>query len=129
MRFTTVDVLVEARRLIAQPNGWTQKASARDADNEWVGATSKDAVCFCAMGAITRAASRLTARGPDDYSTLLAINKACSALTYPRLKVSGKRYLTSGWLEKWNDDPIRKVEDVVDLFDAVIVEQQVLAAV
>ena len=49
---TTRDILVEARALIAKPEAWTQGTGARDADGEPIGVEHRDAVSWCATGAI-----------------------------------------------------------------------------
>ena len=52
------DLLVEARTLIATPEAWTQGAAARDADGEPIGVEHKDAVTWCATGALNCAMYR-----------------------------------------------------------------------
>ena len=49
------DILWTARNLIAAPEMWTRRASARDAEGNPVWAISPDAVRWSALGAIVRA--------------------------------------------------------------------------
>ena len=49
-------VLIEARKIISEPEHWTQGVFARDAlgnDTDW---DSPEAVCWCTAGAIRKAA-------------------------------------------------------------------------
>lgn len=46
--------LMQARALIAKPDGWTTSAFARDDTGTPVDVHDKTAVCFCALGAIAR---------------------------------------------------------------------------
>lgn len=52
-------VLNAAAKTIARPGRWTQGASARDRTGKEVLSRSPKAVCWCALGAIGRAASSL----------------------------------------------------------------------
>ena len=47
-----VVLLTNARRIIANPDAWTQNASARTADGVMVDALDGAAVRFCAIGAL-----------------------------------------------------------------------------
>lgn len=51
---TPLTILTNARALIANPENWTTDFYARDASGNEVDANSNAAVCFCALGAITR---------------------------------------------------------------------------
>ena len=53
---TALEVLKAARELISRPEAWTQGVWARDASGEKVLSTSREAVCWCALGAVTRSA-------------------------------------------------------------------------
>ena len=57
---TARDILIEARSLIAKPEAWTQGAGARDSDGEPIGVEHRDAVAWCATGAINCAVYRHT---------------------------------------------------------------------
>lgn len=51
----TLEVLREARELIADPERWTRGAGARDANGSSVHPRAEEAVRWCAIGAIDRA--------------------------------------------------------------------------
>lgn len=53
---TVADVLDAAADLLEKPKAWTQFATARASNRKPVSAVSDKAVCFCAGGAIVRAA-------------------------------------------------------------------------
>jgi len=53
----TLQILIEARKLIEKPEGWTTDAYARDADNFDCDALSPRAKCFCMLGALARASN------------------------------------------------------------------------
>jgi hypothetical protein len=50
----TVEILKAARDLIADETKWTQGCSAKDAKGEYVSPLSVEAVCFCAIGAVSK---------------------------------------------------------------------------
>lgn len=54
----TKEVLIEARKLLEQPEHWTQGVFARNAKGRPVNMTAPDAVCFCISGAIGRASDK-----------------------------------------------------------------------
>lgn len=60
---TTLQVLIDARKLIEKPENWCQGWVARAADGSMRTSDSDDAVSFCMVGAITRAG------GGDDFAT------------------------------------------------------------
>jgi hypothetical protein len=63
------EVVLRARRYIANPNTWVRGAWAQDRYGKaTTDASAPDAVRFCAEGAIERAAFELV--GKDDYKTL-----------------------------------------------------------
>ena len=54
---TTAQILTEARALIDTPEKWTQKTSSRDCKGSPLErATDPNAVCFCSLGALDKAA-------------------------------------------------------------------------
>lgn len=53
---TAVDILRAARKLIEKEENWTRVAYARDKNSEPVRYNDQDAVCFCFVGAVYRAA-------------------------------------------------------------------------
>lgn len=53
---TALQILIDARALIEKPEKWTKETFARDADNTPCLERSISAVCWCALGAISRSA-------------------------------------------------------------------------
>jgi hypothetical protein len=53
---TATEILESARALVSPPGTWIQKDIAKDAAGDGISAFNPDAVCFCMMGAIHRAA-------------------------------------------------------------------------
>lgn len=56
----TAEILKKARELIKDPENWTQKACARDKYGYEVEVDSKEAYCFCTIGAIAKVSGRST---------------------------------------------------------------------
>lgn len=52
----TKEILIAARALIAKPENWTQQYLARDSEGQCVDYASKEAICFCGIGAILKSA-------------------------------------------------------------------------
>lgn len=55
------EVLRAARKLIEQPDAWIKGNSAIDKYGHYISPWSKDAVCFCALGAVECATHKLNA--------------------------------------------------------------------
>src|ERR1700743_869307 len=51
---TYLEILKDARELIADPSRWTQDSYARDVDGKTTDPINPDAVCWCAVGAIMK---------------------------------------------------------------------------
>lgn len=51
-------ILIDARALIAEKHQWTQHALARDTYGNHTGALESAALCWCASGAVIKAAGR-----------------------------------------------------------------------
>ncbi len=47
-----LDILINARCLLSDPEKWTKEVAARNAEGEEVHAWDGDAVCWCALGAL-----------------------------------------------------------------------------
>lgn len=92
---TPREVLLKAAALVER--GWTQDAGARSAKGNHVRSTGRAAVCWCAEGAIQKAAF-----GGDGY----AYHFAKGAL----LRALPKRALS---IPDWNDAPGRTQAEVV----------------
>jgi hypothetical protein len=57
---TVLDVLKKATALLSDPKKWTKGTEARSEKGNAVKPTSRNAVCFCAVGALERAAGGKT---------------------------------------------------------------------
>lgn len=71
----TIDVLKAARDLISDRSRWTTGDFAKDADGLPVPAASPDAVCWCSVGAIYKAADERGVKRPKVYDALHAAAK------------------------------------------------------
>lgn len=99
----TSTVLKRAKRLL-ETKGWTQGWYARDKGGNETSPLSDEAVCFCSVGAVERAA------GADyAYAYAFAIDKLVASL--PR-----------GWtrVPEYSDAPRRTKAQVLALFDRAI---------
>ena len=97
---STIAVLNRARAFIADERHWCRGAFARSWARIPVQPQSLFARRFCAIGALTRAASELLLPTQNAYLALEA--------------QAGRR------VEGWNDDPKRTHTEVLALFDTVI---------
>ncbi len=100
MTTTIAQVLREAARLVREV-GWTQKAAARLADSRHTGVNDPGAVCFCAWGAICRAA------GSDGESTIHDADKLAWAASHVVEAQVDAREITA-----WNDHEDRTQAEV-----------------
>ena len=95
------EILIAMKEKIATPEKWLQGGHAKNVEGEYVDPESKDAICWCSLGA----AWAVTHSTPEDsYFT---------ALEYVR-KFTDKDLLF------WNDDPERTHEEVMNAFDKAI---------
>lgn len=92
----TATVLRKAAELISEPGAWTQGAFARRGSYP-IGPNTPNAECWCALGALYAAASRLSV---DSYRTIAALSG--------HLGLQGR-----GALVNWNDAPERTQQQVV----------------
>jgi hypothetical protein len=99
---STADILREARALIDTPEKWTQDAEARDADGNEVLYNDPSATCFCAIGAMSRAA--------DEYSPSR------------ETRILRRAVFGDVWrpIPSWNDAPETSHADVLEAFDRAI---------
>lgn len=105
---TTRQILIGARELVARPGGWTQGVFARNRDGEKVCLSQKEAVCFCASGAISRAAQEQMGGSPEEGEN------SANALELLFLCIPGPS------IPDWNDSPGRTQGEVVSAFDRII---------
>jgi hypothetical protein len=94
-------VLRDAAELL-RTKGWTQGYYAKDADAYWRDADSKDAACFCTMGAIMRVA------GSDvDPRATVAFGLV-------------RRVIGSESIGVWNDAPGRTLAEVLTTLERAV---------
>ena len=70
---TPLDLLVEAREIIAPPSAWTTHTYARDQRGAGCPPEGDRAVCWCAIGALYRAAGSPVEDAPDNVERALTI--------------------------------------------------------
>lgn len=102
---TPKNILSNAKTLL-QTHGWTQSRFARRADDSECEWRDPDAVCFCLLGAVNRAAQDL---GAEPYHRMLA-------------KEVLERFVPFG-IVGWNDTTGRTKEEVL----AVLAQAEELA--
>ncbi len=102
-RLTVVDVLREVRALLADPNCWTQGEIARNRAGKPEFAESKEACCWCLVGAVWRVAGT----GPE----------ARQARRFLHVAIDG---IPLGKIPNWNDTPGRTHAEVVVVVDRAI---------
>lgn len=93
MTKTISEILFAAADLIAKPGAWTQGAFARTSNGTQVGSTHPEAVCWCAAGAINRAAFDANSRVNDAHIVFEGV--------------------VGGFEFTWNDSFFRKQAEVV----------------
>jgi hypothetical protein len=101
-------ILTEARSVLSEEARWTTDYFARDANGCPVGSSSDDAVCFCVLGAISRAAYN------RDFSTVEK-NEAVNFMTDVVQDDFGFHEVAD-----FNDNERTKHEDVLKLFDKAL---------
>jgi hypothetical protein len=80
-----LQIIEQARALIADPAAWTQGEFARAADGLAISWRSKQAVQFCLWGALNRAAYELTG---DKRQSIPLADRAAAALREPGSSLS-----------------------------------------
>ena len=118
-------MLTDARRTLAEPDCWTQKASARDLSGVSVDVLDAGAASFCVSGALLRAAAG-AANGydlpdidPDNPPLALAFAALERAVAADPRPVPASP-LTDDPIAVWNDAPARVHADVLTLYDSAI---------
>lgn len=102
------DVLIRAKALIAKPSSWTRGALARPKNrNKTVASKDPDAVCWCAIGALSKACEFKSYESAFQAEALL--NRIAVRLD-PRMKGT----------PMYNDNHTHS--EVMSLFDAAIAE-------
>ena len=100
----TIEILRSARALIDAPEKWTKWTEARDAAGLGVPCYDKNAVCFCAVGAVVR--------HPTNGKTFFALRLLREALP------------TGGYIDEYNDHPETTHADILALFDRAIAAEE-----
>ncbi|MGX7706345.1 DUF6197 family protein [Methylobacterium sp. Gmos1] len=108
---SAVEILREARALIADKSRWTQKAFARDNAGRYTDENSNEAICFCAAGAVLRAASR----GPSSYEN--DAFEVLSAASYDLFREDSVLVVNDGLPDR---DASEAHDDVLKVFDLAI---------
>lgn len=103
------EILIKARALIEKPENWTQGHLARDNTGFPVDEMSEDAVCFCSLGATTKAAG--------SHSPAM-----CSADAYLDLAATEIMQSAMGSVESLNDNTDHPT--VLRMFDLAIAKAQ-----
>lgn len=115
MSYNKVQILRRARDLVGQ--GWTQRTGARDANYKVVSFSDESAVCYCALGAIFRAAY-------EGLTEEVGIQRVLKATDLPQVKeiyneIADK---VGKWVGVWNDAPDRTQAEVLQVFDEMVFE-------
>jgi hypothetical protein len=98
---TVLQILTKARDLI-EKKGWTQNSNARNKNGKEVLEHNRNAVCFCASGAIWRAGGRCWNQEIDDAEEILI---SC---------------IRNQEIVEWNDQEGRTKKQVLAAFDRAI---------
>lgn len=101
-----LEVLTEARALLADPKAWTQGQFARGRWGGGVDVLAPGAQCFCAVGATMRVDARRSYRSD--------VSEALEAVTPPGF----------GDMARYNDDPITTHADILAIFDRAIAKAE-----
>lgn len=107
MRELTMDLLRNAAALVEL--GWTQNVAARDAQQKKVSSIDERAVCWCARGALSRAAASLRESGATKrrFEEFGAESRAVRALREQLFDHGAALDIVS-----WNDDTQRTQSEI-----------------
>ncbi len=105
--------LIKAKQLISHPENWTKGSFAIDENGHQVMPNSKDAVAFCALGAVKRATR-------SGVVTTFVADVCVNTLVRSLPDRKPYRYFIS----EFNDHPEIGHADVLGLFDRAIEEQR-----
>lgn len=98
---TELQILKSTRDLLSDPDKWTKRNFAVDADGYMCGVMQ--GCKFCILGAVRRSANN------DSEATVNIMNQL--------RRIAGCENIAN-----WNDDPERKYEDVLNIIDTRIKE-------
>lgn len=102
---TALAILQAARKLLSKEERWTRGGLARDSDGVIVEPQAKEAVCWCAMGAVHKQ------RGPS---------RSEAAAERRLFETMPETYRNGGYLGQYNDDPNRTHPDLLAWIDRAI---------
>ncbi len=91
---TITELLIEAKKLISNPENWIQTGFAKDQNNRPTEATASDAVKFCSVGAIRHAVHFCSPWLPTNAAYSTAAIAAVEAL---------KSVIGVFYIYRWND--------------------------
>lgn len=109
------EILIKAKEIIADPASWRRVHRATDRNGKVVPATSKSAVCFCAVGAVERALNFKSPINDDDAVYRLDVVKILDSVVQ-----NLKNYGNPNFIWQFNDRHATKHADVLDVFDKAI---------
>lgn len=101
---TPYEVLVLAKEKISTPDKWTKGVGARNSKGEWINVFSKDAACFCSIGAIMNVCENISIR----------------LETYKILRNSFPSIFNNYTVASFNDSYATTHDDVMKVFDKAI---------
>ena len=119
MNNTDLKAVVEGAKNLLITKGWIKRGNARDSDGDPVSALSEHAACFCAQGAIMRAAWDLgfvPQRSSQSFEEFIH-----TEVLYPVNKAIDRRTSLNMPVELWHiNDDSKTIEPVIDVLDHVI---------
>ena len=115
-----LEILEKSKNLILDKKNWTRITFARDKDNRSVSPVNPEAVCFCALGALSKICDcknviesneSISCGGREAYYYLcMAANK---------IVVEGGRKFDGSNPVSWVNDVLHH-QDVLDMYDSAI---------
>ncbi len=128
VKVKALNILRDARALIATPEGWTQGAGARDQNGDPVEVGAAGAICFCPVAAIFRAAGvgAEGAEGADAPEILTAVHMVALEIArvdlardYPAHEIDDMEFGVPELVDI-NDLPDTTHTEILAAFDAAI---------
>lgn len=113
---TPLDILTAARNILADPTAWTKGEFAKGKSGRAVSPFGPYATCFCAIGALQRAAGRELAKADRKTSNSYVDARAVLEAETPRQIVT-----------MFNDSPQTSHEDIIGVFNLAIATAQAAA--
>ena len=107
-----IQILREARELLAVPGKWCKNSFAKDCKGKITGVWSKDAVRFCMGGAVMLFSKSDNAQSYiDEQSYIFAL----------LLETINQQYDSQeDKVHKWNDKSFRRLDQVLTIYDLTI---------